>query len=81
MGETAMLEIDAAAAKAVIEELSKVLGIKIGTDNLDKIIKKTDEIMRQLGQANMGIPMPMGQMPMEGGGPAQDPGHRPSYIR
>jgi uncharacterized protein (TIGR00162 family) len=81
MGETAMLEIDAAAAKAVIGELSKVLGIKIGTDNLDKIIKKTDEIIKQLNQANMGIPMPMGQIPMEGGAPAPDKGFRPSYIR
>ena len=49
MGETAMLEVDAAAAKAVIEELSKLLDIKVGTHNLDKIIKKTDEIMKQLG--------------------------------
>jgi uncharacterized protein (TIGR00162 family) len=81
MGETAMLEVDASAAKAVIEELSKVLGIKIGTDNLDKIIKKTDEIMKQIGQANMGMQMPMGSIPLEGGGPAPDPGHRPSYIR
>ncbi len=81
MGETAMLEIDAAAAKAVIEELSKVLGIKIGTENLDKIIKKTDEIMRQIGQGNMNLPMPMGQMPVEGGALTPDPGSRPSYIR
>ncbi|MDE1865993.1 MAG: PAC2 family protein [Candidatus Micrarchaeota archaeon] len=81
MGETAMLEVDAAAAKSVIEELSKVLGVKIGTDNLDKIIKRTDEIIRQLGQANINIPMPMGQMPVEGGAPSPDPGHRPSYIR
>lgn len=49
MGETAMLEFDASAAKAVIGELSKVLGIKIGTDNLDRIIKKTEEVMKQLG--------------------------------
>jgi uncharacterized protein len=81
MGETAMLEVDASAAKAVIEELSKVLGIKIGTDNLDKIIKKTDEIMKQISQANMGMPMPMGQMPMEGGGLPTEQGPRPSYIR
>jgi len=47
-----MLEVDAAAAKVVIAELAKVLGLKIGTDNLDTIIKKTDEIMRQLSQGN-----------------------------
>jgi uncharacterized protein (TIGR00162 family) len=81
MGETAMLEIDAAAAKAVIEELSKVLGMKISTNNLDKIIKKTDEIMKQLAQANAGMPMQMGQMPVEGGAPVLEQGGRPSYIR
>jgi uncharacterized protein (TIGR00162 family) len=79
MGETAMLEVDAAAAKVVIAELSKILGLKIGTDNLDKIIKKTDEIIKQLGQANAGMQMPMGAIP-EGGGPAPEQG-RPSYIR
>ncbi len=78
MGETAMLEVDAAAAKVVIEELSKVLGIKIGTNNLDKIIKKTDEIIKQLGQANAGMPQ-MGMFPQEGA-PAPEQG-RPSYIR
>lgn len=81
MGETAMLEIDAAAAKAVIEELSGILGIKVGMGNLDKIIKRTDEIMKQLGQANMGMPMPGGPMPIEGGAPLPEPGQRPSYIR
>jgi uncharacterized protein (TIGR00162 family) len=82
MGETAMLEVDAAAAKAVIGELSKVIGIKVGTDNLDKIIKKTDEIIKQLGQTSISIPIQMGQMPVEGSGaPPPDQGHRPSYIR
>jgi hypothetical protein len=81
MGETAMLEVDAAAAKVVIAELAKVLGLKIGTDNLDTIIKKTDEIMRQLSQANAGIPMPMGMLPTEGSPAPQDQGQRPSYIR
>lgn len=81
MGETAMLEVNASAAKAVIGELAKVLGLKIGTDNLDKIIKRTDEIMKQIGQANMGMQMPMGSIPLEGGEPVHDPGHRPSYIR
>jgi len=80
MGETAMLEFDAAAAKAVIEELSKTLGIKIGTDNLDKIIKRTEEVMKQLGQANMGMQMPMGMLPPEGS-PNPEQGSRPSYIR
>lgn len=79
MGETAMLEVDAAAAKVVIEELSKVLQIKINTNNLDKIIKKTDEIIKQLGQANAGMQMPMGMIP-DGGGPPPEQG-RPSYIR
>ena len=78
MGETAMLEFDAAAAKAVIDELSKILGIKVGTDNLDKIIKKTDEVIKQLGQANAG--MPMGMIPPEGV-PNPEQGQRPSYIR
>ena len=79
MGETAMLEFDAAAAKAVIDELSKVLGLKIGTDNLDKIIKRTDEVIKQLGQANAG--MPMGMIPQEGVPLPPEQGGRPSYIR
>jgi uncharacterized protein (TIGR00162 family) len=78
MGETAMLEIDASAAKAVIEKLAKALDITVGTNNLDKIIKKTDEILKQLGQS--GMPMQMGQMPIEGGAPTPESG-RPSYIR
>jgi uncharacterized protein (TIGR00162 family) len=80
MGETAMLEIDAAAAKVVIEELTKILGVKVGTNNLDKIIKKTDELLKQMGQANIGMPMPMGMIP-EGGQAPEQSGQRPSYIR
>ncbi len=80
MGETAMLEFDAAAAKAVIDELSKTLEIRIATENLEKIIKRTDELMRQLGQANSGMQMPMGMLPPEGA-PAPEQGPRPSYIR
>ena len=74
MGETSFLEIDAGAAKAVIVELSKVLDIKVNTDNLDKIIKQTAQIMKQMEmhpEGGITLPLP----PQEGGD------RRPSYIR
>lgn len=82
MGETNLLEFDAGAAKAVIVELSKVLDIRINTDNLDRIIKQTEQAMKQMQQMQAeqdpmgGIPMPLPQ-----GTQPQGSEHRPSYIR
>ncbi|MGI0133541.1 MAG: PAC2 family protein, partial [Candidatus Micrarchaeaceae archaeon] len=79
MGETAFLEVDANAAKAVIATLSKKLSLEIKTANLDKIIKKTNHALQGMEQ-QMAMGMPQGgAMPLEGSGP--DLSQKPSYIR
>jgi uncharacterized protein (TIGR00162 family) len=79
MGESGMLEVDAAAAKAVMKVLVASLDIKVDTTKFDKMIEKTaatiSELERQLaGQPIPGYPMP--QAPP----PAPSDQH-PSYIR
>ncbi len=72
MGETGMLEIDAGAAKSVIVALSKILNIKISTDNLDEIIKETEKLLKRMGGQHIeGTIMPIDE----------NSTHRPSYIR
>lgn len=79
MGETAFLEMDANAAKAVISTLSKKLNLEIKTANLDKIIKKTATALQGIEQqVGMGMP-PGGAVQIEGGTP--DLSQKPSYIR
>ncbi len=56
MGETGLLEIDANAAKAVLEILNKVLDININPSNLDKIKKETEKLMKELEEASKGNP-------------------------
>lgn len=51
MGETAMLEIDANAAKAVLTVLKKLLGIEINLDNIDKIKKETEKLIKEVEDA------------------------------
>ncbi|MDE1824422.1 MAG: proteasome assembly chaperone family protein [Candidatus Micrarchaeota archaeon] len=51
MGETAMLEIDATAAKAVLDVLKKLLGIEISLDNIDKIKKETERLIKEVEDA------------------------------
>ncbi|MDE1823229.1 MAG: proteasome assembly chaperone family protein [Candidatus Micrarchaeota archaeon] len=51
MGETAMLEIDANAAKAVLDVLKKLLGIDISLDNIDKIKKETERLIKEVEDA------------------------------
>ena len=75
MGETNALEIDAGAAKAVITEISKVLKLEIGTDNLDRIIKQTSKLISRIEQHEMGGMMSQQQLQIEGNE------QRPSYIR
>lgn len=51
MGETSTLEIDANAAKAVLTAMSKVLKININLDNIDKIKKETDRLIKEIEEA------------------------------
>ena len=64
MGETGLLEIDANAAKAVMETLNKILDININPSNLDKIKKETEKLMKELEEASKGNPEQLsGQVP------------------
>ena len=77
MGETSFLDVAASAAKAVLLALAKRLQLNINTTNLDKIITKTANAVRDLeAQAGMGV-----QMPFQPEGEPGKPGERPSYIR
>ena len=78
MGETGFLEVDAAAAKAVILQLAKKLSLNINTANLDKIIERTAKAVKEL-ERQMGGVGPGQQMPYLPGGNETPP--HPSYIR
>jgi uncharacterized protein (TIGR00162 family) len=52
MGETGMLEIDANAAKAVLELLKNILNIDIKLDNLERIKKETEKILKNIEEAS-----------------------------
>jgi len=67
MGETGLLDVDAAAAKAVLLVLSKKLGLKINTTNLDKMIESTAKMLKELEQSAMF--------------PESKEGQKPTYIR
>ena len=51
MGETGMLEVDAHAAKAVLEILQKHLTLKVNLDNLEKISKETEKMIKAMEEA------------------------------
>lgn len=70
MGETSFLDIDAAAAKAVLKVLASSLGLEIDMKNLDKIIEKTAEAIKELEKQASGFQT--GELPS---------GEKPSYIR
>lgn len=55
MGETGMLEIDANAAKSVLEVLKKVLEIDINLENIDKIKKETERILKDIENVSKGL--------------------------
>lgn len=77
MGETSFLDVDASAAKVVTIQLAKMLGLNVNTANLDKIIEKTANAVRELErQAGMSIGQQQGQYV-----PPTDNEHKPSYIR
>lgn len=71
MGETGLLEIDANAAKAVLNIMSKILDIDINLDNIEKIKAETEKIIKDIEEASKNLP--------EGGGQ----GHKENftYIR
>jgi uncharacterized protein len=52
MGETGMLEVDANAAKAVLEVLEKVIGIEVNLDNLEKIKNETQRLLKEMEAAS-----------------------------
>lgn len=74
MGETSFIDIDAAAAKAVLGVLAKKLNLSIKTTQLDQLIVKTAKAVKEL--ENQMAPE-MGQQ--QGTEPAEP--HGPSYIR
>lgn len=77
MGETAIMDLDAAAAKSVLTVLSERLGIAINTESLDKIINKTAKALKEIEQ-QMSLSLQMPQQDTLHGG-KQDPNL--SYIR
>ena len=78
MGETSFLDVDASAAKAVTLQLAKRLGLKINTENLDRIIDRTARAVMDLEKQVSG--MNLGQQFMGPGTESEKGGH-PSYIR
>jgi uncharacterized protein (TIGR00162 family) len=54
MGETGMLEVDANAAKAVLEVLKGVLNLDVNLDNIDKIKNETEKLLKELEGAAAG---------------------------
>ncbi|MCL5428023.1 MAG: proteasome assembly chaperone family protein [Candidatus Marsarchaeota archaeon] len=52
MGETGLLEIDANAAKAVLEVMKNVLDIDITFSNLNKIKRETEKIIKDIEEAS-----------------------------
>lgn len=64
MGETGLLEIDANAAISVLRALKDILGININLENMDKIKRETEKIIKEMEQAQrgMGAPPPKDNM-------------------
>jgi len=51
MGETGLLEVDANAAKSVLQFLSKLFGLKINMDELTAIQHETEKLIKELEEA------------------------------
>ncbi len=75
MGETAFVDLDAAAAKSVLLVLADRLGLSIDTQNLDKIIAKTAKALKEIERQMSGFQVSSGGV----AGPA--PEQHPTYIR
>ena len=54
MGETGMLEIDANAAKSVLEVLMKIIKLNVNLENINKIRKETEKIIKEINDAASG---------------------------
>ncbi len=54
MGETGFLDVDANSAKAVLQVMSKVLNVEINLDNIEKIRKETNKMLKSLEEATKG---------------------------
>lgn len=80
MGETAMLEFDASAAKAVIISLSKKLNLDINTADLDKMIERTSKIVSEIEKQMGGINLGQQYQQLGQEGPVGKD-TKPSYIR
>jgi uncharacterized protein (TIGR00162 family) len=52
MGETGLLDVDANAAKAVLEILVKHLSLKVDLANIDKIRKETEKMLKTIEELN-----------------------------
>ncbi|MGC8669903.1 MAG: proteasome assembly chaperone family protein [Candidatus Micrarchaeia archaeon] len=52
MGETGVLDVDPAAAKAVLLVLANKLGLKVDTSKIDKMIEETAKLLKELEQQN-----------------------------
>ncbi|MDE1825218.1 MAG: proteasome assembly chaperone family protein [Candidatus Micrarchaeota archaeon] len=51
MGETGMLDVDAHAAKAILDALVKHLGLNVNLDNMEKISKETEKMLGAMEEA------------------------------
>ena len=56
MGETGMLDIDANAARSVLEVLKKVLNVDINLDNIDRIKKETEKMIKDMEELSAESP-------------------------
>jgi uncharacterized protein len=48
MGETGMLDVDANSAKAVLQVLSKMLGLEIDLKNIEKLKADTEKLLQEM---------------------------------
>ncbi len=76
MGETAIMDMDASAAKSVLSLLGSRLNLQLNTQGLDDIIKKTAKALKELEQQ-----MSMGIFQQPQGAQPQGSTEGPSYIR
>ncbi len=75
MGETNFVDLDAAAAKSVLIALADRLGLTIDTKNLDKIIEKTAQTIKEIEQQMTA------SFPAQQGAPGSPQEQHPTYIR
>ncbi|MGC8699559.1 MAG: proteasome assembly chaperone family protein [Candidatus Micrarchaeia archaeon] len=54
MGETGLVDIDANAAKAVLEKLVEILDLKIDFSNLESVKKETEKLVKSIEEAMKG---------------------------